>query len=65
MVNSILILSVSDIDECSSNPCVNDGTCTDGVNGYVCDCPDEYTGDTCQGNESHLSLLEKLYSYVT
>ncbi|CAH1779950.1 unnamed protein product, partial [Owenia fusiformis] len=25
-----------DIDECSSNPCLNGVTCTDGVNSYTC-----------------------------
>lgn len=26
------------IDECSSVPCQNDGTCVDNVNGYTCKC---------------------------
>lgn len=28
----------SDIDECESNPCVNDGICRDMVNGFTCTC---------------------------
>ena len=28
----------SDIDECTSNPCLNGGTCTDQVNGFTCSC---------------------------
>ena len=34
-------------DECLSNPCVNGGTCNDGINGYSCVCPENYKGLTC------------------
>ena len=37
-----------DIDECSSNPCLNGGSCTDQVNGYACICSPKYTGTQCQ-----------------
>ena len=36
-----------DIDECSPNPCQNDGTCTDGVDSFTCDCVAGYTGTNC------------------
>ncbi|XP_017269603.1 cubilin [Kryptolebias marmoratus] len=36
------------IDECSSNPCQNGGTCTDGINGFTCTCTDHWTGPLCQ-----------------
>lgn len=32
------------IDECISNPCLNQGTCIDGVNGYTCQCTLPFTG---------------------
>ena len=28
----------TDIDECASNPCENNGACTDGVASFACDC---------------------------
>ena len=34
----------TDINECLSNPCQNNGDCTDGVNGYQCGCVDGFTG---------------------
>lgn len=36
------------MNECSSGPCQNDGTCTDVINGYTCDCTDGYTGTFCE-----------------
>ncbi len=40
--------SLADINECGSNPCENEGTCTDVPNGYTCVCESGYTGDECQ-----------------
>ena len=39
---------LADIDECDSNPCVNNGTCIDGVNGFTCNCTREFGGDRCE-----------------
>ena len=38
----------ADIDECSSNPCMNGATCTDAVNSYTCGCVAGYTGTHCE-----------------
>ena len=35
------------VDECASNPCANNGTCTDLIAGYFCTCPPEYVNYTC------------------
>ena len=37
----------TDIDECDSNPCQNNGTCNDEVNGYTCTCAAGFTGTEC------------------
>ena len=38
-------------NSCYPNPCENNGRCSVNENateGYVCDCPDTYTGVNCQ-----------------
>ena len=37
-----------DIDECASAPCQNSGSCTDIVNGYICNCVNGYDGTNCE-----------------
>lgn len=37
----------TNINECASNPCLNQGTCIDDVAGYKCVCMLPYTGMTC------------------
>ncbi|CAF1683348.1 unnamed protein product, partial [Adineta ricciae] len=36
-----------ELDECASNPCLNNGTCTDLENGFLCRCPPEWNGTVC------------------
>ncbi|KAG8517651.1 Neurogenic locus notch protein 2, partial [Galemys pyrenaicus] len=37
-----------EINECQSNPCVNNGQCVDKVNRFHCLCPPGFTGSVCQ-----------------
>ena len=50
---SILVLFCTcscqtDIDECVNATCLNNATCVDLVNGFDCNCTDEYFGDQCE-----------------
>ncbi|KAM9301056.1 coagulation factor X-like [Morus bassanus] len=38
----------SDPNQCDSNPCQNGGSCDDQFQDYVCRCPDEYEGKSCE-----------------
>ena len=38
----------SDIDECASAPCNNNGSCEDLTRGYRCTCEQGYTGVNCE-----------------
>ena len=36
------------VDDCASDPCQNGAICSDGVGGYVCNCPSQTAGGNCQ-----------------
>ena len=48
ITNILPFFNLPDIDECATGPCLNDGTCTDEVNGFTCACVDGYEGSNCQ-----------------
>lgn len=35
---------VSSVNNCTSSPCQNGGTCTNGINKFICTCPSGFTG---------------------
>lgn len=45
------IIVIADVNECESNPCLNNGGCIDSINGYICNCKDGYSGDICESGE--------------
>ncbi len=54
-------LYFQDVDECSTFPCLNHGTCTDEVNGYSCKCPPGYVGIKCETGktlQSHMLITK-------
>ena len=40
----------NNIDDCASAPCMNGGTCIDGVNGHTCTCAPGFEGTNCAMN---------------
>ena len=46
-----------DINECAGDPCLNGGTCTDGVNSYTCSCAAGFTGKDCETSESQIRTI--------
>ena len=50
------------MNECSSNPCQNSGTCNDEVNGYTCVCVPGYAGTECgTGMSTYLDICTCTY----
>ena len=47
--------SPTDVNECDSQPCQNNATCTDLVNSYSCQCIAGYTGVQCEKGEHILN----------
>lgn len=39
---------IREYDDCSPGPCLNGGTCTDGIADYDCTCSTDYYGDNCE-----------------
>ena len=57
---SRLVPLKTDIDDCASHPCKNNGTCTDRVNGFKCSCAPGFNGTQCKtGN-----YIQYLYSFI-
>ena len=49
-----------DINECERNPCQNNGTCTDKINNYECQCEKGYEGKDCEKGIVHNKICERL-----
>ncbi len=44
------------VNECSSDPCTNGGTCADGDNQFICTCRPGYGGVRCQTDINEVSV---------
>lgn len=49
--NNVIFFKYTDIDDCLPNPCKNNGTCTDLVNDYQCDCVAGFNGNNCENSK--------------
>ena len=49
----------TDINECDSEPCQHEGTCTDKVNGYTCRCAPGYEGPSCETSKPPYLIMYK------
>ena len=47
------MLLFSDINDCEGDPCVNGGTCTDGVDSYSCMCVAGFTDRNCSTGKKY------------
>ena len=46
-----MLFSISDVDECSNNPCHSNATCNNTLGSFLCTCYKGFTGDgrNCTG----------------
>ena len=47
---------VTETDECKSSPCLNGGTCVDGLYDFTCVCPGLFIGKRCEGSVTSHNL---------
>ena len=58
------IITFTDIDECTSNPCGFGGTCVDEVNGYSCQCADGFFGTFCDISKYYELFIDFVIHYL-
>ena len=56
-----MLFSSPDIDECAAKPCLNGGSCEDGINSYTCKCSAGFDGKNCENSE----CFDILYDVVS
>ncbi|XP_078577625.1 uncharacterized protein LOC144862735 [Branchiostoma floridae x Branchiostoma japonicum] len=54
----------TDIDDCASSPCQNDGVCTDLHNSYTCTCSSIWEGDNCELDKNECATVTCNVGYV-
>ena len=45
----VIYVYVVEYNPCLSNPCQNEGVCSNSTEGFVCTCSGNYEGTTCSG----------------
>ena len=54
LVAETLVINISDVDECTTTPCFNNGKCSNNRGGYTCQCTEGFRGNRCQEGQSIL-----------
>ena len=44
----IKFYTIVDLEECSSDPCINGAVCIDGIDRFICFCPPGFYGIKCE-----------------
>lgn len=57
IISNDIFLKYTDIDDCLTDPCENNGTCTDLVNDYQCGCVTGFNGRTCENSKPFKYVL--------
>ena len=52
------IITILELDECESAPCLNDGACEDQFAAFNCECTTDWIGTTCAGKCIRENLLK-------
>ena len=60
LFNFLPYLLKTDIDDCASHPCKNNGSCSDRVNGFNCSCAAGFNGTQCETGH----YMQYLYSFI-
>ena len=63
IIHCILYVYIPDTDDCSPNPCLNEGVCTDQLNAFSCACVAGWEGSTCETGKLIYLLSNMLRSY--
>lgn len=53
-----------EVNECLSNPCLNNGSCVDQIGGHLCKCPKNYFGSQCETKQKLLKSTSLSYHYI-
>lgn len=53
-----------DINDCQPQPCQNNGTCTDLVNDYQCDCVAGFNGTNCENSKHIIPVCKNGETYI-
>ena len=57
LLNTLQFLSFTDMDDCKSSPCLNNGHCIDLKDNFLCQCKDGFWGKRCEKEVNECALI--------